>query len=210
MSAPISAGVSLPTSATGRVSRAGGAITRTLDAARARAVPFTYYQIVRAGPVGLTGVAAMLIAIGLATVTLISIQGSTDTLTQQIARARQRPIAPPSAGDVLSRVVSTLPTRDQIPAVIGEILEQATQAGVTLDNGHYAYSAQGATGVARYELEFPLKAEYPSVRNFINRTLTAVPAAGLDRLHIERKVVGDTLVKADVRFVVFVRGGVEK
>ena len=210
MSTPVPVGVSSPISATGTLSRASGAITRTLDAARARAVPFTYYQIVRAGPVGLTGVAAMLVAIGLAMVTLISIQGRTDTLTQQIARVRQHPIAPPSAEDALSRAVSTLPTRDQIPAVIGQILAQATQAGITLESGHYAYSAQGTTGVARYELEFPLKAEYPSVRNFINRTLTAVPAAGLDRLHIERKVVGDSLVKADVRFVVFVRGGVEK
>jgi hypothetical protein len=208
VSTPVPVGVSSPISATGTLSRASGAITRTLDAARARAVPFTYYQIVRAGPVGLTGVAAMLVAIGLAMVTLISIQGRTDTLTQQIARVRQHPIAPPSAEDALSRVFSRLPTRDQIPGVIGQILEQARQAGVTLDSGHYAYSAQGA--VARYELEFPLKAEYPSVRNFINRTLTAVPAAGLDRLHIERKVVGDSLVKADVRFVVFVRGGLEK
>jgi hypothetical protein len=59
--------------------------------------------------------------------------------------------------------------------------------------------------VGRYELEFPLKAEYPKVRDFINRTLNAVPSAGLDKLRIERKAVGDALVNADVRFVVFVR-----
>ena len=59
--------------------------------------------------------------------------------------------------------------------------------------------------MGRYELEFPVKAPYPNVRDFINRTLSAVPAAGLDKLRIERKVVGDPVVSADIRFVVFVR-----
>jgi hypothetical protein len=43
------------------------------------------------------------------------------------------------------------------------------------------------------------------VRYFINRPLRAVPAAGLGKLRIERKVVGGPVVSADIRFVVFVR-----
>jgi hypothetical protein len=32
-----------------------------------------------------------------------------------------------------------------------------------------------------------------------------VPAAGLDKLQVERRSIGDNSVSADVRFVVFVR-----
>ena len=122
--------------------------------------------------------------------------------------ARQRPGAPSAAAvsDVsVGKVVAELPTRQQMPAVVGLVLEQARAANVQLDNGHYSYSAPKGGTIGRYELEFPVKADYPSVRNFINRTLSAVPAAGLDKLHIERKVVGDATVSADIRFVVFVR-----
>ena len=36
--------------------------------------------------------------------------------------------------------------------------------------------------------------------------LAAVPALGLAKLHVERKNVGDTLVSADVGFVIYLRG----
>ena len=48
--------------------------------------------------------------------------------------------------------------------------------------------------------------DYGNVRNFINKSLAAVPALGLDKLHVERKNVGDTLVSADVGFVIYLRG----
>jgi hypothetical protein len=76
---------------------------------------------------------------------------------------------------------------------------------VPLDTGHYVYSPAKAGAIARYDLEFPVKASYPDIRVFINRTLTAVPAAALGKLHVERKAVGDQVVSADIGFVVFVR-----
>jgi hypothetical protein len=137
---------------------------------------------------------------------LIAGRNGTDALTAQIARAAQhRPNVASSTEEGIGKVMAALPTRDQIPAVIGMMLQQAQQSGVELETGHYAYSPPKAGGVGRYELEFPVKAAYPRVRDFINRTLTEVPSAGLDKLHIERKVVGDTVVSADVRFAVFVR-----
>jgi hypothetical protein len=89
--------------------------------------------------------------------------------------------------------------------VIGQIFIQAKEAGVPLDTGHYVYSPAKAGAIARYDLEFPVKASYPDIRGFINRTLTAVPAAALGKLHVERKAVGDQVVNADIGFVVFVR-----
>jgi len=103
------------------------------------------------------------------------------------------------------RLVESLPTRNQIPAVIGLIYAQAKEAGVPLDTGHYVFSPPKASTLARYDVDFPVKASYPDIRKFINHTLTAVPAAALAKLHVERKTVGDPIVNADIGFVVFVR-----
>jgi hypothetical protein len=76
-----------------------------------------------------------------------------------------------------------------------------------LEQGRYSYTPATPTRLARYTFEFPVKADYGKVRSFINNSLTAIPALGLDKLHVERKNVGDTLVNADVGFVIYLRGG---
>jgi hypothetical protein len=166
--------------------------------------PQTQYQIARLGPAGQTGLLALVVAAVLAVSALMPARNAIETLNADIARAQHLPQGVTQQS--VPHLVQTLPTRAQIPAVIGVVVEQAKAAGVPLDSGHYAYSAPKSGEVARYALEFPVKAGYPNIRDFINRTLTAVPAAGLEGLHVERKAVGDTVVNADIRFVIFVRG----
>jgi hypothetical protein len=169
-------------------------------------IPHAQYQLTRLGALGLTGAAALLAAVVIGLGALIPGQNAIRVLDADIARAKQHPSPEITPEEGLGRLVAALPTRSQIPGVISVVLQQAQQAGVPLDVGHYAFIPAKAGSVGRYELEFPVRASYPQVRDFINRTLTAVPAAGLDKLRIERKTVADQAVNADVRFVVFVRG----
>jgi hypothetical protein len=169
-------------------------------------LPIAWYRVARIGPAGLVGGAAVLAAILIGALALVGGRNATDVLSTQIAHAQAHPSAAVTGDAGVSKVVAALPRRQEMPAVVGLVLEQAHAANVTLDNGHYTYSVpKGGNAVGRYELEFPVKAPYPNVRDFINRTLSAVPAVGLDKLRIERKVVGDPMVSADIRFVVFVR-----
>jgi hypothetical protein len=101
---------------------------------------------------------------------------------------------------------ATLPTREQIPALLGVVLAQATDAGIVLEQGRYTFSPATSNRLARYTFEFPVKADYGNIRSFINKSLAAIPALGLDKLHVERKTVGDTAVSADVGFVIYLRG----
>jgi hypothetical protein len=168
------------------------------------------YHLMRLGPAGLSGVAATLVALFLGLATLLSINAQTSQLRRQIDSAQRYPSIQAPKEDPLGNVMAALPAREQIPGVIGQVLQQARLAGVALDSGRYAYGPPKGGVIGRYEMEFPVKAEYPKLRDFINRTLTVVPAASLDRLRLERKVVTDSVVKADVRFVVFIRSGAEK
>jgi hypothetical protein len=171
------------------------------------AVPTAIYRLQQLGPVGVVGLAGIVSAIVVAMTVLISLQYATADLRAKLSAPHHPAAAMVHPEDELGHLVTTLPDRNAIPGVLGEIAHQAALAGVTLTGGHYSYSPPKSGSVGRYEMEFPVEADYPGVRDFINRTLTAVPAAGLDKLHMERKTVGDTLVRADVRFVVFVRGG---
>jgi hypothetical protein len=175
--------------------------------ALARAVPAGTYYVTRLGPAGVSGLTALVAALIIGATVVLAAHSATDDLTAKIA-AVQHQHATATPEQELARVVTTLPGRERMPAIVNEVLQQATAAGVPLSAGHYSYSPPTSGRVARYELDFPVQAEYPKVRDFINRTLQEVPYATLDKLHIERKVVGDAVVKADVRFVVFVNDGV--
>jgi hypothetical protein len=166
-------------------------------------IPLAQYQLTRLGPAGVTGIGAAAAATVIGIFALLSLQTANDNLNAQLLRARHRPEVTITPEQGLIRAVAQLPSRAQIPAVLGQILQQAQAAGVQLEKGQYTYVASGTGGFGRYELDFPVKAQYPGVRDFINRTLTNIPAAGLDKLSFERKQVGDTQINAEVRFVVF-------
>ena len=168
-------------------------------------VPQLQYQITRLGIAGQAGLAAFVAAAALAVVVLVPAHNGLLSLQTQLLRA-QHPAAAAGISGAVPHLMASLPTRSEMPAVIGQMLAQAQAAGVALDKGRYAYEpAKGGT-IGRYEVEFPVSAGYPAIRTFVNGTLTAVPAAALEKLRLERKAVGEQNVNADIGFVVFVRG----
>ncbi len=200
--APVLAGASAPRSPVAVPQRISP-LARA-QAAATQLGPQLQYQIMRLGPAGQVGLAGLVAALVFATSTLLPARLALDALSASIVRA-QHPSAVLGADQAAPRLVESLPTRNQIPAVIGLIYAQAKEAGVPLDTGHYVFSPPKASTLARYDVDFPVKASYPDIRKFINHTLSAVPAAALAKLHVERKTVGDPVVSADIGFVVFVR-----
>lgn len=200
---PVLAAASAPRSAVAALPERISALAR-VQAGATQLGPQLQYQIARLGPAGQVGLAGLVAALVFAASTLLPARHALDALSANIART-QHPSAALSADQAAPRLVESLPTRKQIPAVIGLIYGKAKEAGVPLDTGHYVYSPPKAGALARYDVDFPVKASYPDIRNFINHTLSAVPAAALNKLHVERKAVADPMVNADIGFVVFVR-----
>jgi hypothetical protein len=185
--------------------RSGMELLLPLREAAGQLVPQLQYQIARLGIAGQAGLAACVAAVALSIAVLVPAHRALQSLQQDLVRA-QHPSNPASIVEVVPRLVASLPTRAQIPAVIGEIYAQAQTAGVSVDKGRYAYVPAKAGAIGRYEVELPVTAPYPAIRTFINGTLTAVPAASVEKLRLERKAVGEQAVKAEIGFVVFVRG----
>ncbi len=175
-----------------------------LQAAATQVVPYLQYQVARLGPAGQAGLATLVAALIFAASTLVPARHALESLNAEILRAQHSSVVQ-SPDEAVPRLVESLPIRTQIPAVLGLILTQARESNVSLDVGHYAFSPPKSGALARYDMEFPVKASYLDIRNFINKTLAAVPAAALGKLHVERKTVGEQAVSADIGFVIFVR-----
>lgn len=172
----------------------------------ARVIPYGQYQLTRMGPAGQAGLAALFAASIVAVTLVIPARNAVQSLTSDVLHARQTPHRAASPGDGIARILTALPTREQIPAVLRRVVQEAQKVGVQLDNGTYAFRPGKPGSVASYAVLLPVKASYPQIRNFINGTLASVPAAGLDKLRVERKAIGETAVHADVQFMIFVRG----
>jgi hypothetical protein len=171
-----------------------------------RALPQARYQLMRAGPAGLTGIAVLVAAAVAAIVLLLPAQQSVLALRAELTKTGHALPAAVQPERSPREFAAALPTRAQIPALMGVVLVQATDAGIVLEQGKYTFSPATSSRLARYSFEFPIKADYGNIRNFIDKSLAAIPALGLDKLHVERKNVGDTLVSADVGFVIYLRG----
>jgi hypothetical protein len=183
----------------------GKKLTQLVFTAANDLVPHVWYQLSRLGPAGVVGAAASAAAAVIATFTLFSLQAANDNLNSMILRAQHHRDTPITPEQGLTRVVDQLPRRAQMPAVLGQVYQQAQAAGIQLAKGQYSYRPAAKSDVGSYELDFPVTGQYPAIRDFINRIMTNIPAAGLHKLTVQRKVVGDPLVNADVRFVLFVR-----
>jgi hypothetical protein len=171
-----------------------------------RALPQARYQLMRVGPAGLTGIGALVAAAIAALALLLPAHQSVLALRDELTKVGHA--APASARPEQSpqQFAASLPTREQVPALLGVVLVQATDAGIVLEQGRYTFTPATANRLARYTFEFPVKAGYANIRTCIDKSLAALPALGLDKLHVERKNVGDTAVNAEVGFVIYLRG----
>ena len=102
-------------------------------------------------------------------------------------------------------VLSALPSRGEAPEIVAKIVEEARASGVELPRGQYEYVPARDGVAASYRMTFPVHATYPQLREFMDRTLVAMPAVAVEGMRIERKAVGDEGVDAELKFSAFVR-----
>lgn len=163
------------------------------------------WQVRRLGAMTVAGIGAAVLA-------LVLFLGNNLPQGKLVAglKAQLAHLAPATTGSVVAApgggmVLAALPPRDSAPAIVGKILEEARASGIDLPKGQYEYVAAREGVAARYRMTFPVRAEYPAIREFMDRTLVALPAVAVEGLRIERKNVGDNTVEAELRLSAYVR-----
>lgn len=100
-----------------------------------------------------------------------------------------------------------LPRVEQLPVIVGALLSRAQEAGLELQAGSYRLVPGKGGSPSRYEIGLPVSGSYPSIRQFVEASLVAVPTLALDGLSLERPDVASAKVEVEVNFVVFVAEG---
>jgi type IV pilus assembly PilO-like protein len=203
--------------APGASARLPAALARADATARARRVaarlknewlPRATWTISRTGRTGLVGIALLLAAALFLVSTHLKVAGEVHAMRADLATAlsRARTAAVERAADPAT-AIRALPARTDVPAILRQLFEEATRAGLAVDTAKYEVAATKSSGVVRYQIAFPVTGPYPQIRAFIDATLATMPAVALRDLALERKTIGDGSVEAQIRMTVYTRSG---
>ena len=170
-----------------------------------RALAETVYQVRRLGTPAIAGIAAVVMAATVFIANNLPQGAAVAALKGQLVQ-----LAPAAKGASMavpgSAVLASLPPRGDAPDVVAKILEEARAAGVELPRGQYEYVPARDGVAARYSMTFPVRTSYSKLREFMDRTLVALPAVAVEGLRIERKNVGDDSVDAELKLAAYVQG----
>jgi hypothetical protein len=164
------------------------------------------WSIQRTGRLGLSGLALLLAGAVFLVSTYLPLAHELYDLRGQVNSPSPRTVAnSTAAGDSGAALLRSLPSRAQMPALLSVLVQQADAAHLSIDTGKYESTPLKSGAVMAYKLSFPVTGPYPQVRQFIDATLVALPAAAVSELSITRKTIGDSVVEAQVRLTVFTR-----
>jgi hypothetical protein len=169
-------------------------------------LPGVVWSVSRTGRAGLVGLALVAASTVFFASTHLRIVDDVTALRAELAAARDRAAAGPSAGADDLAGARSLPKRADMPALLGILFEQADAAHLTIDTGKYDMTASKSGDIVRYKVSFPVVGPYPQVRQFVDATLKAMPAVAISGLSLERKSIGDGAVEAQIRLTFFTKG----
>lgn len=169
-----------------------------------RALAEVTYQIRRVGNATLAGGAALVVATIVFVANNLPQSAALTALKSEMGRSNP-PGNSAKGASPTGAMLAALPPRTEAPGVVTKILEEAHASGVELPRGEYEYVPARDGMAARYRMTFPVRASYPKIREFMDRTLVALPAVAIEGLRIERKNVADDSVDAELKLSAYVR-----
>ncbi len=173
---------------------------------RNEALPLIGWYVGRTGRPGLIGLGLIGASALFLFSTHLQMLGEAGALRAELATARAHAAAmPQTAVSDASVVLHALPNRADMPALLGVLLKQADAAGLSVDTGKYDSAATKTGTITRYSVAFPVSGSYTQVRQFIDATLTALPATAISNLSIQRKTIGDSAVEAQINLTFYTR-----
>lgn len=86
---------------------------------------------------------------------------------------------------------------------VGKIVAIAHRDGLTLQQAEYKAERDKTGKLTRFQMSLPLRGEYQTIRRFLSDLRAEIPIVSLEQVQFERQKVGDSLVDAKVRLVIF-------
>jgi hypothetical protein len=160
------------------------------------------------GPSGLAGCLLIAAAATFYAGVLLPQQARLEELRDQHwqqRQAAQRPTgeAPLAPAQKLAVFYGSFPAANALPDQLEVVYRAARQQSLALEQGEYRAAKDTLEQIMRYQITLPVRGTYPQIRKFVDGALLGVPALALESIQFERQKIGDPMVEAKVRFVVY-------
>lgn len=100
-----------------------------------------------------------------------------------------------------------LPTADDVPAVLQDLIDLAERRGLRLLRGSYRLETDAAAPLARYRMSLPLRGDPQQVQRFVQSALLGHASLAIDSIQFKRDAQAGRVLEARVQWVLFVRSG---
>ncbi len=95
------------------------------------------------------------------------------------------------------------PRDSDLPQCLEKIFSSAESQGIGLDRGEYKVIRDKEGGLVRFQMTFPVKGSYPSIRKYLSSLMADMPTLSLQQVKFKRQKVGDATVEANINLVLF-------
>jgi Tfp pilus assembly protein PilO len=169
-----------------------------------------YYRA-RLGPMGLLGVALLLLAVltwfGLVRSgenEILRNQHKIEALKQQQAAKSSLPASSALNREEQLRVFyASFATAEKLPDTLKRIYQAAEKQGLVLETGEYTRVQAGAERLARFRVSLPVKGSFRQVLGLMDTVLQENNTVALENVAFKRDKVDDEAIEAKVVFLVF-------
>lgn len=127
-----------------------------------------------------------------------------------LENARQAGTAKARHPDDAGRAAAEVNSLAKLPALfstfaesgndIAVIFAQARESHLTLGSAQYQIATEAGARFTHYQVLFPVKDQYGTIRRFVASVLNSVPNAALQEIHVERPAVDGNVLEARIRF----------
>ncbi len=108
-----------------------------------------------------------------------------------------------SVSDQLSAFHNFFPKSRQSPELLAKIYSAASRLGVALGQGEYRMARDHSGKLLRYEVNFPVRAEYLQIRKFLNQVLSDIPSASLDNVSFQRRNISSPVLDSQIKLTIY-------
>ncbi len=103
----------------------------------------------------------------------------------------------------LARFYKLFPRDNDLPLWLDKVFASAQSQGIGLDQGEYKATRDKEGGMVRFQMTFPVKGDYPRIRKYLSSLMADIPALSLQQVRFKRQKVGDAMVEADIKLVLY-------
>lgn len=134
----------------------------------------------------------------------VSVMHSQVDMALDRANGRSRPFSMVDRQRELGTFFDSLPTESEVTDILASISSIAEASKVEVKQAEYHLDDKNKHRL-EYGLFFPVQGEYGNIRHFVFQVLAEHPAIALDQINFHRDKVNDTILKAEIRFSLFMQ-----